>query len=95
MPMFSEREAHTSGTILPVRVAVRRPATSSSCVSVPASKNLSISASSASATISMSASRAGCGGIGDVGRHAPSVALPLPSVAIGPRLHRDQVDDAA
>ena len=48
------------GKIRPAATPRLSPDTSSSCVSVPASKNFSISASSASATISMSASRARC-----------------------------------
>ena len=62
MPMFRSPDAQKTGKSLPARIARARPAVSSSCVSVPASKNFSISASSASATISMSASRAALGG---------------------------------
>ena len=42
-PMLSSADVQTSGKTLPAAVALRRPATSSSSVSVPASKNLSIS----------------------------------------------------
>jgi len=56
--MFSSADVQTSGNSLPPIVALRRPPTSSSSVSVPASKKCSISFSSFSATISMSASRA-------------------------------------
>ena len=58
MPILSVAEVHTSGATWPARTAVRRPASSSSCVSVPDSKNFSIRLSSASATISIKASRA-------------------------------------
>ena len=66
--MFSSADVQTSGNSLPAIVALRRPATSSSSVSVPASKNFSISFSSFSATISISASRARVDGGGHVGR---------------------------
>ena len=81
MPMFASAEAHTSGAILPVSAALRRPVTSSSCVSVPTSKNRSISASSASATISMSASRAAVAASAMSAGTSPSDGFPLPSVA--------------
>ena len=48
-------------------VAFFRPAISSSCVSVPASKNFSISCSSASATISIERFARGVGRVGHVG----------------------------
>ena len=56
--MLTSADVQTSGKTLAAAVALRRPATSSSSVSVPASKNFSISFSSASATISIRASRA-------------------------------------
>ena len=67
--MFSSAEVQTSGNSLPAIVALRRPATSSSSVSVPASKKCSISFSSVSATISISASRAASTAAVIVGRH--------------------------
>ena len=70
-----------SGKILRASTAVRRPATSSSCVSVPASKNFSISLSSASATISMSASRAACASSLMSAGTSSSLNFPLPSVS--------------
>ena len=96
MPMLRGAEVHTSGKMLG-RAATPRssPATSSSCVSVPASKNFSISASSASATISISASRARLRGAGDVGGDRAFGDL---AAAVGrerARLHRDEIDDAA
>ena len=69
-----------AGTSSPAIVALRRPATSSSSVSVPASKNFSISFSSASATISISASRALSTAAAMSAGIAPSVNLPLSSV---------------
>ena len=78
--MFSSADVHTSGNTLPAIVAPRRPATSSSSVSVPASKNFSISFSSFSATISMSASRAASTAAVMSPGTAPSVNLPLSSV---------------
>ena len=79
--MFASAEVHTSGNSLPALVAVRSPATSSSSVSVPASKNFSISASSASATISISASRAASTAAVMSAGMAASVNLPLSSVS--------------
>ena len=57
------------GEDLPAATPRFNPATSSSCVSVPASKNFSISASSASATISISASRADWAALSQVRRY--------------------------
>ena len=94
MPIFWSAETHTRGKTFAARVAPRSPATSSSSVSVPASKNVSISFSSASATISMRASRA-CstlrshvGWDGAFAERAAFVRL------IDERLLRDEVDDA-
>jgi hypothetical protein len=66
---------------LPLTNAPFSPLTSSSCGSVPASKNFSIRLSSASATISMSASRAVVAACSSSAGIAPSVGLPLPSAA--------------
>ena len=77
--MFASADVQTSGKILPAAVAVRRPATSSSSVSVPASKNFSISFSSASATISISASRAASTAAVMSAGTAASVNVPLSS----------------
>ena len=79
--MFCSPDVHSSGNILAARVAAARPFTSSSCVSVPASKNFSISGSSASATISISASRAAVAASVMSAGTAPSVILPEPSAA--------------
>ena len=79
--MFCSPDVHTSGKIFAARVAAARPLTSSSCVSVPASKNFSISDSSASATISISASRAAFAASAMSAGTAPSVILPEPSPA--------------
>ena len=87
MPMFAVADAQSTGKMRPAAMPRLRPATSSSCVSVPASKNFSISASSASATISISASRALLAapsisaGTGAFGGLAAAVG------GIGPRLH--------
>jgi hypothetical protein len=63
--------------------------TSSSCVSVPASKNFSISCSSASATISISASRAAVPASAvSFRRDGAFVIWPEPSVGEAVRLHR-------
>src|SRR5262245_43801997 len=80
-PMLDEPAVHTSGNTLALSVAFFSPVTSSSCVSVPASKNFSISCSSASATISISASRAALARSVISPGTAPSVILPEPSVA--------------
>ena len=69
-----------AGTACAASVAPRSPATSSSSVSVPASKNFSISFSSFSATISISASRAASTAAVMSAGTAPSVNLPLSSV---------------
>ena len=58
MPMLASADVHTSGKIRRLPTALRRPRSNSSCDSVPASKNFSISSSSASATISIRLSRA-------------------------------------
>ena len=79
--MFDVLEAQRSGLIRPERTAVRNPPTSSSWVSVPASKNRSMRESSASATISMSASRAEVAASFMAAGTGPSVNLPLASVA--------------
>ena len=92
--MFSSADVQTSGKIFAAIVALRRPATSSSSVSVPASKNFSISFSSTSATISMSASRASStapvmsAGIAPFGELAAAVGLK------DERLLRHEIDDA-
>ena len=94
-PMLSAADVHSSGNNLPDAVAARSPATNCSCVSVPASKNFSISDSSASATISMSASRARRG----IGRHVcGDVGLAELAAAIGQKhigFQRHEIDDAA
>ena len=81
MPMFAVADAHSTGNTRPAATPRLSPASSSSCVSVPASKNFSISASSASATISISASRAACAGPSSSAGIALSEGLPLPSAA--------------
>jgi hypothetical protein len=81
MPRLVPAEAHNTGNTRPAAMPRFRPPASSSCVSVPASKNFSISASSASATISISASRALVAADDRSAGTSPSVALPLPSVA--------------
>ena len=58
MAMFAPAEAQKTGKTRPELMPRFSPASSSSCVSVPASKNFSIRESSASATISIRASRA-------------------------------------
>ncbi len=80
-PMLTVADVQSTGNTLRARTARRSPATSSSCVSVPVSKNFSISASSASATISTSASRAAWALSFRPAGMSPSVALPLPSPA--------------
>ena len=95
MPMFDGRRRGQHGDDAAGGDAALEPARSSSCVSVPASKNFSISPSSASATISISASRAVCAGPSSSAGIAPSAGLPLPSARELPRLHRHQIDDAA
>ena len=80
MPMFSTADVQTSGKIFVAIVALRRPVTSSSSVSVPASKNFSISFSSTSATISMSASRAVATAPARFAGTSFSLNVPLPSV---------------
>ena len=77
---MSVPDVHTSGKILAAIVPLRRPATSSSSVSVPASKNFSISFSSFSATISTSASRAASTAAVMSAGTGPSVNAPLSSV---------------
>ena len=79
-PTFSTADVQTSGKIFAAAVADRRPVTSSSSVSVPASKNFSISFSSFSATISTSASRAASTAPAMAAGTAPSVNAPLSSV---------------
>ena len=78
-PMFRVADVTTSGNSLEASTAPRSPATSSSWVSVPASKNFSMSRSSASATISTSASRAAAASSARSAGMAPSVNLPDPS----------------
>ncbi len=78
-PMFSNAEVQTSGNSLPAIVALRRPETSSSSVSVPASKKCSISFSSFSATISTSASRSWSTAALISAGTATSLNPPLPS----------------
>ena len=95
MPMLSVADVHTSGNSLADAVAARRPDTSCSCVSVPASKNFSIS---------------DFVGLGDhldqrfargrrVGRHVRrNVGLGELAAAVGQeyvRFLRDEIDDAA
>ena len=80
MPMFSTADVQSNGKIFAAIVALRSPATSSSSVRVPASKNFSISFSSASATISMSASRAASTAFAISFGIAASVNFPLSSV---------------
>ena len=77
--MFNTAEVHTSGKTFAAIVAFLRPVTSSSSVSVPASKNFSISFSSFSATISMSASRAVATAAVMSAGVAPSETLPRSS----------------
>ena len=80
--MFGEaRRADQREHLRRARRRPRGPSTSSSCVSVPASKNFSISASSASATISISASRALFAASAMSAGTAPSLTLPEPSAA--------------
>ena len=81
MPMFVLPDVQTTGKMRDALKPRFRPPTSSSCVSVPASKNFSMSESSASAIISMSASRALFAASSSSAGIGPSVGLPLPSVA--------------
>ncbi len=78
--MLTVADVQTSGNTFAAMVAPRSPAMSSSSVSVPASKNFSISFSSFSATISMSASRAASTAAAMSAGTALSVNLPLSSV---------------
>ncbi len=78
-PIFVVADVHSTGKMRPALIPRFRPDSSSSCESVPASKNFSIRASSASATISMSASRAEPAAVSMLAGTAPSVGLPLPS----------------
>ena len=77
--MLTRAEVQTSGNTRAAAVALRRPSTTSSSVSVPASKNFSISFSSASATISIRASRAVSTAAVMSAGTGPSVNAPLPS----------------
>jgi hypothetical protein len=79
-PMLAVADAQTTGKIRPAPMPRFSPESSSSCVSVPASKNFSMSASSASATISMSASRAVAAARSRLAGTGASFTLPLPSV---------------
>ncbi len=79
-PIFAVADVQTSGNTFAAIVAFRSPDTSSSSVSVPASKNFSISGSSASATISISASRAVSTASMRSAGTASSLNLPLSSV---------------
>ena len=81
MPMLAVAEVSSTGKMRAAATPRLRPATRSSCDSVPASKNFSISASSASATISMSASRATLAVSIMLPGMDPSTGLPLPSLA--------------
>ncbi len=81
VPIAARPEVHSSGATFPESTALRSPSSSSSWVSVPASKKRSISASSASATISISCSRAVPATSLSSKGTGPSVALPLPSDA--------------
>ena len=90
MPIACMADVQTSGNSLAFIVALRSPATSCSCVSVPSAKNASMSASSASATISSSCSRACVRLFGHVRRH---VAFGDRAAAVGgegQRLHADR-----
>ncbi len=78
--MLTIADVQTSGNTLAAAVALRSPATTSSSVSVPASKNFSISFSSASATISTRASRAASTSPVISAGTGPSVNEPLSSV---------------
>ena len=77
--MLSVADVQNSGNTRRPITALRSPDTSSSLVSVPASKNFSISWSSASATISMSASRAARASASRAPGTASSRTVPLPS----------------
>ena len=81
MPMLRSPEAQRTGNSRALRTPRARPAASSSCVSVPASKNFSMRLSSASATISISASRAAFASPAIASGTGPSVILPDSSVA--------------
>ena len=78
--MLRVADVHTSGNTFAASVAARSPPSSSSSVSVPASKNFSISCSSFSATISISASRAVSTAAVMSDGTGPSLNLPLSSV---------------
>ena len=95
MPMLAVADAQSAGKMRPAATPRFSPPTSSSCVSVPASKNFSISESSASATISISASRALLRRVGEVGGDRALGRFAAAVRRIGPRLHRHQIDDAA
>ena len=77
-PMLASADVHSSGKMRRWPTAPRRPCSSSSCDSVPASKNFSISASSASATISMRLSRAAAAASASAAGTSPAAGL-LPS----------------
>ena len=76
--MFSAPEAQNTGTTAPVRTAVRSPATSSSSLSVPSSKNRDIRSSSASATSSTNASLAFFASAAMVSGMATGLPRPVP-----------------
>ena len=79
--MFAVAEVSTSGKMRAAATPRLSPATRSSWLSVPASKNFSISASSASATISINASRAASAVPTMSPGIDPSTGLPLASLA--------------
>ena len=93
--MLSVADVHSSGNSFADAVAARRPDTSCSCVSVPASKNFSISDSSASATISISASRAVAASVGHIRGNVGLGELAAAVRQEHVRLLRDEIDDAA
>ena len=80
MPTLVIAEAQRTGKSLLWAIPRRSPAVTSSLVSVPSSKNRSMSASSASAISSTSASRAACASAACSAGISPAVIAPLPSV---------------
>ena len=80
MPVFVMADAGMSGNTLPAVNDACRPPSSSCWVSVPSSKNRSISASSDSATSSINCSRAAWAASACDAGMSPRVNVPLPSV---------------
>ncbi len=80
-PTLSRPDAQRTGKSVPARTVRASPWSSSSCDSVPVSKNRAISVSSVSATVSIRASRAAAAAGDEVVGTGPVVQAPEPSVA--------------